>query len=167
MAIILPPAIVAAAAVASAGAMLYGCGKVLEGIGRGLAYVPEILYRACVGKQVKNVAAKWRGRRRAAQGEDVEAGAIVSVCVQPIHTETHHQRTYPLVSNVSIHTSPFLLLQPLLGGPDVPLYADCCSFGCISEPEAPRHGECKKGGNPKVSTSPRSVRRPLAWTSLR
>ncbi|RPD62871.1 hypothetical protein L227DRAFT_599616 [Lentinus tigrinus ALCF2SS1-6] len=76
-AIVLPPAIVAAAAIASAAVMLYGCGKMLEGIGRGLAYAPEHLYKACIGKQVKKVAVAWRTRReRATEGEDVEAGAI-------------------------------------------------------------------------------------------
>ncbi len=76
MAITLPPAIVAAAAIASAAVMLYGCGKMLEGIGRGLAYAPELLYKACVGKRVKTVARALRTRRTAGQGEHVEAGAI-------------------------------------------------------------------------------------------
>lgn len=76
MAIILPPAIVGAAAVASAAVMLYGCGKVLEGIGRGLAYAPEQLYRACISKRVKKVAQACRARRASGQVEDVEAGAI-------------------------------------------------------------------------------------------
>ncbi|KAI0701560.1 hypothetical protein C8T65DRAFT_656313 [Cerioporus squamosus] len=84
-AIIFPPAIVAGAAVASAAVMLYGCGKLLEGIGRGLAYAPELLYRACVGKQVKKVAATWRARRLEVQGQDVE----VSIRDQPETSPSH------------------------------------------------------------------------------
>ena len=73
VAITLPPAIVAAAALASAGVMLYGCGKMLEGIGRGLAYAPEQLYKAYIGARVKKIAATWRARRT---HTDVEAGVI-------------------------------------------------------------------------------------------
>ncbi|KAI0755367.1 hypothetical protein C8Q80DRAFT_428397 [Daedaleopsis nitida] len=82
IAIILPPAIVTAAALVSAAAMLYGCGKILEGTGRALAIGPEMLWRAAVAKRAKRFVRAFRGPRAReaalAQGvdADVEAGAI-------------------------------------------------------------------------------------------
>lgn len=79
LAIVLPPAIVAAAAVACAAAMVYGCGKMLEGIGRGIAIGPEMLYRGCVTTRAKRLVDAVRlGTRRREEREapDVEAGAI-------------------------------------------------------------------------------------------
>ncbi|KAI0712686.1 hypothetical protein C8Q76DRAFT_492332 [Earliella scabrosa] len=75
VALILPPAIVCAAAIASAAAMMYGCGKMLEGIGRSIAVGPELLWRACAAKRAKKFVKALRGGRRA-NDADVEAGAI-------------------------------------------------------------------------------------------
>ncbi|KAI0669128.1 hypothetical protein C8Q78DRAFT_992788 [Trametes maxima] len=71
-ALVLPPFILTAAALAAAAAMLYGCGKMLEGIGRGLAAGPELLYKGCVSRKAKRV---W-GALRGAGPRDVETGAI-------------------------------------------------------------------------------------------
>ncbi|KAI0769817.1 hypothetical protein C8Q74DRAFT_851049 [Fomes fomentarius] len=76
LAIVLPPAIVAAAAVGSAAAMLYGCGLMLEGIGRGIAIGPELLYRGCVTMRAKMLVGAVRGRREGREAADVETGAI-------------------------------------------------------------------------------------------
>ena len=78
LALILPPAIVCAAAIASAAAMMYGCGKMLEGIGRSIAVGPELLWRACAAKRAKKFVKALRGGRRANEPHDadVEAGAI-------------------------------------------------------------------------------------------
>ncbi|OSD07628.1 hypothetical protein PYCCODRAFT_1430872 [Trametes coccinea BRFM310] len=57
LAITVPPYIIAAAALAAAAAMLYGVGKLLEGVGHALALGPELLYKACVGKRAKDA---WR-----------------------------------------------------------------------------------------------------------
>ncbi|TBU23262.1 hypothetical protein BD309DRAFT_974113 [Dichomitus squalens] len=55
VAIVLPPVLIAGAAVASVGVMIYGCGKLLEGIGKGLAVGPETAYKAGVKPQVKRL----------------------------------------------------------------------------------------------------------------
>ncbi|OJT12837.1 hypothetical protein TRAPUB_10672 [Trametes pubescens] len=72
-AIVLPPVVVAGAAVAAGFAVIYGMGKLLEGIGRGLAAGPEALYRVCAGKRVR---AAWRAVRGKKARVEVEAGAI-------------------------------------------------------------------------------------------
>lgn len=69
LALVVPPAIVAVAAVACAGAMLYGTGKVLEGAGRGLAFVPEWVYRRVVVVRGRKLL---RGVRERAQSADVD-----------------------------------------------------------------------------------------------
>ncbi|KAI0647657.1 hypothetical protein C8Q79DRAFT_521898 [Trametes meyenii] len=75
-ALVLPPFILTAAAVAAAAAMLYGCGKMLEGIGRGLAAGPELLYKGCVSRRAKRVWGALRGTGPQAVSRDVETGAI-------------------------------------------------------------------------------------------
>ena len=75
LALVIPPAIVAAAAIACAGAMLYGTGKVLEGFGRGLAVAPEWVYKKVVVAHGKRLARKVRGRVNLA-ADDVEGGPI-------------------------------------------------------------------------------------------
>ena len=75
LALAIPPAIAALAALASAGAMLYGAGKVLEGVGRGLAAGPELLYRTAVAGRVKKFLTAARARTGAGAG-DLEGGRI-------------------------------------------------------------------------------------------
>ena len=55
LAIVLPPVLIAGAAIASAGVMIYGCGKLLEGIGKGISVGPEMAYKAGVKPQVKKL----------------------------------------------------------------------------------------------------------------
>ncbi|KAI0769819.1 hypothetical protein C8Q74DRAFT_1218347 [Fomes fomentarius] len=79
LAILLPPAIVVAAALAAAGVILYGCGHVLEGVGRGLTIGSERLWRRVSAapqtkKLVKVVQAGWQGAQQASS--DVEQGGI-------------------------------------------------------------------------------------------
>ena len=55
LAIVLPPVLVTGAAIASAGVMIYGCGKLLEGIGKGISVGPEMAYKAGIKPQVKKL----------------------------------------------------------------------------------------------------------------
>lgn len=73
VAIVLPPVVLAGAGVAAGFGVIYGIGKLLEGIGRGLAAGPEALYRVCAGKRVR---AAWRAVRGKKPRVEVEAGAI-------------------------------------------------------------------------------------------
>ena len=76
LAIVLPPGIIAMAALACAGVMIYGCGRILEAMGRGLSVGPEMIYRAYLGKRVQRVAGMVRGGQRQVPAQDVETGAI-------------------------------------------------------------------------------------------
>ncbi|EJF56641.1 hypothetical protein DICSQDRAFT_157787 [Dichomitus squalens LYAD-421 SS1] len=88
LAIVFPPMIIGGAALAAAGVMLYGCGRVLEGIGRGLSIGPEVVFRTFMRKRVKMLRGALREGRRVPEQEqgqvvegqvaleDVEAGQI-------------------------------------------------------------------------------------------
>ncbi|KAI1794756.1 hypothetical protein LXA43DRAFT_1072296 [Ganoderma leucocontextum] len=92
LAIIAPPLVIFWVSLAAAVGMLYGCGKILEAVGRGLAFGPEALYRGWMGMRGKEW---WRvvpvsDRRPVQEGaqegvvegqvslEDVEAGQAIS-----------------------------------------------------------------------------------------
>ncbi len=77
LAILLPPAIVVAAALAAAGVVLCGCGHVLEGVGRGLTIGSERLWRRVSAARetrrlVRVVQAGWQEAQ--AESSDVERG---------------------------------------------------------------------------------------------
>ncbi len=79
LAILLPPAIVVAAALAGAGVVLCGCGHVLEGVGRGLTIGSERLWRrvSAAGetrKLVRVVRAGWQEAQAEASDVDSERG---------------------------------------------------------------------------------------------
>lgn len=46
LAIVVPPIAAAGVAVAGSAALIYGTGKILEGVGRGIAAGPEVMFRA-------------------------------------------------------------------------------------------------------------------------
>ncbi|KAI0357357.1 hypothetical protein OH77DRAFT_1422197 [Trametes cingulata] len=75
-AIVLPPVIMTGAVLAAALAMIYGSGKMLEGIGRLIAVGPEKLYKVCVGKRAKAACKAMRGKKTRRAQADVEVGAI-------------------------------------------------------------------------------------------
>ena len=78
LAIVLPPMIAGAAGLAAGAVMLYGCGKLLEGIGRGMSLVPETIYRRLVLKRFRMLRVSMSERRQIesqlenGQGADVE-----------------------------------------------------------------------------------------------
>ncbi|KAI0366679.1 hypothetical protein BV20DRAFT_971618 [Pilatotrama ljubarskyi] len=76
LAIVLPPVIIAGAVLAAALAMIYGSGKMLEGIGRTIAVGPEALYKACVGKRANAAWRAMRGKKARPVEVDAEVGAI-------------------------------------------------------------------------------------------
>ena len=51
LAIVVPPIVCSCAGLAAGAMVLYGCGKILEGVGRALAFGPEVVYRAWVARR--------------------------------------------------------------------------------------------------------------------
>ena len=74
MALALPPVFLAGMALAMGAVVLYGCGKILEGIGRACAFVPEMVYRGCVRRRAarcwRAVSAGGGARREGAEQEE-------------------------------------------------------------------------------------------------
>ena len=80
MALALPPVFLAGMALAMGAVVLYGCGKILEGIGRACAFVPEMVYRGCVRRRAarcwRAVSAGGGARREGAQEEQEQEECV-------------------------------------------------------------------------------------------
>ncbi|KAM5538586.1 hypothetical protein V8D89_007615 [Ganoderma adspersum] len=75
LALAIPPVFLSWMGLAMGAVVLYGCGKILEGIGRALAFVPEALYRQCVARRAKKfwraVGENGAAAREGQQGEEI------------------------------------------------------------------------------------------------
>ena len=76
LAIVLPPTIIGGAVLAAGGVMMYGCGKMLEGIGRGLAIGPEVVYRTYIKSRARMLGGALRQARQVSEREQVVEGQV-------------------------------------------------------------------------------------------
>ena len=80
LALAVPPILLAWMGLATAAIVLYGCGKILEGVGRACAFVPEMVYRGCVRRRAarcwRAVSAGGGARREGAQEEQEQEECV-------------------------------------------------------------------------------------------